>query len=155
MELSVERRLQFPQLLLLGLQGAPQSIQLQTAGRFHQEKFLLLHSSKLQLHLICRDSALISKLCLLVSVVPDAVVISGTFQGTGAAAEAQRAPVNLDFAQWNSQATMEDMQLTCQRPQTVSAARLRTREIQIHSYSHSENFIYKAEGREGEGKTVR
>ncbi|KAM9837751.1 uncharacterized protein ACBR49_018381 isoform 2-T3 [Aulostomus maculatus] len=52
--------------------------------------------------------------------VPEAVVVSSTFQG---AAETQRPPLNLDFPLWNkaqpSQATLEDMELTCQRPTTV------------------------------------
>ncbi|XP_017271683.1 protein NO VEIN isoform X2 [Kryptolebias marmoratus] len=55
--------------------------------------------------------------------VLDAVVTSGTFQGTAAAAETQRPLLNLDFPLWNkdqaSQATLEDMELTCQRPPTV------------------------------------
>ncbi|KAM4524399.1 uncharacterized protein PAE49_000724 isoform 2-T3 [Odontesthes bonariensis] len=55
--------------------------------------------------------------------VPEAVVLSGTFQGTAAAAETQRPPLNLDFPLWNkvqpSQATLEDMELTCQKPTTV------------------------------------
>ncbi|XP_074476701.1 uncharacterized protein LOC141758850 isoform X3 [Sebastes fasciatus] len=50
--------------------------------------------------------------------VPDAVVVSTVFQG---AAETQRPPLNLDFPLWNRapQATLEDMELTCQRPTTV------------------------------------
>lgn len=55
-----------------------------------------------------------------VSVVPEAVVLSGVFQGTAAAAETLRPPLNLDFPHWNTQATLEDMELTCQRPTTVS-----------------------------------
>lgn len=55
--------------------------------------------------------------------VPDAVVLPSTFQGTTAAAENQRPPLNLDFPSWNkvqpSQTTLEDMELTCQRPTTV------------------------------------
>ncbi|XP_072230072.1 uncharacterized protein [Leuresthes tenuis] len=55
--------------------------------------------------------------------VPEAVVLSGTFQGTAAAAETQRPPLSLDFPLWNklqpSQATLEDMELTCQKPTTV------------------------------------
>ncbi|XP_054860684.1 uncharacterized protein wu:fj29h11 isoform X4 [Amphiprion ocellaris] len=51
---------------------------------------------------------------------PEAVVLSSTFQGTSAAVEAQRPPLNLDFPHWNKvQATLEDMELTCQRPTTV------------------------------------
>ncbi|XP_030610585.1 protein NO VEIN isoform X2 [Archocentrus centrarchus] len=53
---------------------------------------------------------------------PEAVVLSGTFQGTAAAAET-RPPLNLDFPLWNKaqppHATLEDMELTCQRPTTV------------------------------------
>ncbi|XP_013889472.1 uncharacterized protein LOC106536698 [Austrofundulus limnaeus] len=49
--------------------------------------------------------------------VLDTVVASGTFQGT---AEAQRPPLNLDFPLWNKDhATLEDMELTCQRPPSV------------------------------------
>ncbi|XP_008291032.1 uncharacterized protein LOC103365382 [Stegastes partitus] len=55
--------------------------------------------------------------------VPEAVVLSTTFQGTAAAAEAQRPPLNLNFPLWNKDqpppATLEDMELTCQRPTTV------------------------------------
>ncbi|XP_041829730.1 protein NO VEIN isoform X2 [Melanotaenia boesemani] len=51
---------------------------------------------------------------------PEAVVLSGTFQGATATAETQRPPLNLDFPLWKSpQATLEDMELTCQRPTTV------------------------------------
>ncbi|XP_044034429.1 protein NO VEIN isoform X2 [Siniperca chuatsi] len=50
-------------------------------------------------------------------VVPEAVVLSSMFQGT---AETQRPPLNLDFPLWRPpQATLEDMELTCQRPTTV------------------------------------
>ncbi|XP_069563541.1 uncharacterized protein [Brachyistius frenatus] len=53
---------------------------------------------------------------------PEPVVISTTFQGT-AAAETQRPPLNMDLPLWNKaqppQATLEDMELTCQRPTTV------------------------------------
>ncbi|XP_029311722.1 uncharacterized protein LOC115024372 isoform X2 [Cottoperca gobio] len=53
-------------------------------------------------------------------VVPEAVVLPSLFQG---AAETQRPPLNLDFPLWNKvqppQATLEDMELTCQRPTTV------------------------------------
>ncbi|XP_034083344.1 protein NO VEIN isoform X4 [Gymnodraco acuticeps] len=52
--------------------------------------------------------------------VPDAVVLPSMFQG---AAESQRPPLNLDFPLWNKlqppHATLEDMELTCQRPTTV------------------------------------
>ncbi|TKS90196.1 hypothetical protein D9C73_024327 [Collichthys lucidus] len=51
--------------------------------------------------------------------IPDAMVLSSTFQGTAATAESQRPPLNLDFPQWNGHATLEDMALTCQRPTTV------------------------------------
>uniref|UniRef100_A0A3B4XA39 Wu:fj29h11 n=1 Tax=Seriola lalandi dorsalis TaxID=1841481 RepID=A0A3B4XA39_SERLL len=54
------------------------------------------------------------------SVCLSAVVLSSTFQGT---ADTQRPPLNLDFPLWNKvqppQATLEDMELTCQRPTTV------------------------------------
>ncbi|XP_026207843.1 uncharacterized protein wu:fj29h11 isoform X2 [Anabas testudineus] len=53
---------------------------------------------------------------------PEAVVLSSTFQGT-AISETQRPPLNLDFSLLNKfqppQATLEDMELTCQRPTTV------------------------------------
>ncbi|KAK2885132.1 uncharacterized protein wu:fj29h11 isoform X1 [Channa argus] len=56
-------------------------------------------------------------------VVPEAVMVSSTFQGTAATAETQRPPLNLDFPLWNKvqppQATLEDVELTCQRPITV------------------------------------
>lgn len=55
------------------------------------------------------------------SVTPEAVVFSGTFQGTTAATDIVR-PLNLDFPQWNSHAPLEDLPLTCQRPTTVSAS---------------------------------
>lgn len=59
------------------------------------------------------------------SAVPEAVVLPSMFQGTGHTAETQRPPLALDFAQWNKvqppQATLEDMELNCQRPTTVSA----------------------------------
>lgn len=61
-----------------------------------------------------------SFLSLHLSVVPEAVVLSSTFQGTAATAETQRPPLNLDFPHWNTQTTLEDMELTCQRPTTVS-----------------------------------
>ncbi|XP_028263346.1 uncharacterized protein LOC114437112 isoform X2 [Parambassis ranga] len=52
---------------------------------------------------------------------PEAVVLSSSFQGT--AADTQRPPLNLDRPLWNkvqpSQATLEDMELKCQRPTTV------------------------------------
>ncbi|XP_047465584.1 protein NO VEIN isoform X3 [Mugil cephalus] len=55
--------------------------------------------------------------------VPEAVVLSSTFQGTAAAADTQRPPLNLDFPLWNKcqhpQAMLEDIELTCQRPTTV------------------------------------
>ncbi|XP_031729731.1 protein NO VEIN isoform X1 [Anarrhichthys ocellatus] len=54
------------------------------------------------------------------SLVPEAVVLSSMFQG---GAETQRPPLNLDFPPWNKVqpplATLEDMELTCQRPTTV------------------------------------
>ncbi|KAM7382188.1 hypothetical protein PAMA_012854 [Pampus argenteus] len=55
--------------------------------------------------------------------VPEAVVLSSTFQGTAATAEIQRPPLNMDFPLWNKvqppQNTLEDIELTCQRPTTV------------------------------------
>lgn len=54
--------------------------------------------------------------------VPDAVMVSSVFQGT-AAAENHRPPLNLDFPYWNKvqppQATLEDMEIVCERPTTV------------------------------------
>lgn len=48
-------------------------------------------------------------------------MLSSTFQGTAAAAAEIRPPLNLDFPHWNkTKATLEDMELTCQRPTTVS-----------------------------------
>uniref|UniRef100_A0A3P9B955 Wu:fj29h11 n=1 Tax=Maylandia zebra TaxID=106582 RepID=A0A3P9B955_9CICH len=62
----------------------------------------------------------LSPLSLSVSAVPEAVVLSSTFQGTAAAAAEIRPPLNLDFPHWNkTKATLEDMELTCQRPTTV------------------------------------
>ncbi|XP_032358201.1 protein NO VEIN isoform X1 [Etheostoma spectabile] len=53
-------------------------------------------------------------------VIPEAVVLPSTFQG---ASETQRPPLSLHFPLWNqvppSQPTLEDMELTCQRPTTV------------------------------------
>ncbi|XP_034717175.1 protein NO VEIN isoform X2 [Etheostoma cragini] len=53
-------------------------------------------------------------------VIPEAVVLNSTFQG---ASETQRPPLSLHFPLWNqvppSQTTLEDMELTCQRPTTV------------------------------------
>uniref|UniRef100_A0A673AIR0 Wu:fj29h11 n=1 Tax=Sphaeramia orbicularis TaxID=375764 RepID=A0A673AIR0_9TELE len=61
--------------------------------------------------------------CCSGSAVPDAVMLPSTFQGTAAAAETHRPPLNLDFPFWNKvqppQATLEDMELNCQRPTTV------------------------------------
>lgn len=75
-------------------------------------------------HIIPNPSTSLSSLnssfvSLSISAVPDAVVVSTVFQG---AAETQRPPLNLDFPLWNRapQATLEDMELTCQRPTTVS-----------------------------------
>ncbi|KAF7655711.1 hypothetical protein LDENG_00052270 [Lucifuga dentata] len=57
------------------------------------------------------------------SAVPEVVVLPSMFQGTGHTAESQRPPLALDFAQLDkvqpSQATLEDMELSCQRPTTV------------------------------------
>ncbi|XP_039991364.1 protein NO VEIN isoform X3 [Xiphias gladius] len=56
-------------------------------------------------------------------IVPEAVVLSSTFQGAAVTVDTQRPPLNLDFPHWNKvqppQATLEDMELTCQRPTTV------------------------------------
>ncbi|XP_031146992.1 protein NO VEIN isoform X1 [Sander lucioperca] len=53
-------------------------------------------------------------------VIPEAVVLPSMFQG---AAETQRPPLSLHFPLWNKdqppQATLEDMELSCQRPTTV------------------------------------
>uniref|UniRef100_A0A669E4X7 Wu:fj29h11 n=1 Tax=Oreochromis niloticus TaxID=8128 RepID=A0A669E4X7_ORENI len=82
--------------------------------------FKILTNTDIQFNFICRYVFLISLLCLSVSAVPEAVVLSGTFQGTAADAAEIRPPLNLDFPQWSkSQATLEDMELTCQRPTTV------------------------------------
>ncbi|XP_029933405.1 protein NO VEIN isoform X2 [Myripristis murdjan] len=60
---------------------------------------------------------------LLDHSVPEAVVFPTTFQGTDGAGESQRPPLALDWPLWNrvqpSQATLEDLELTCQRPTTV------------------------------------
>ncbi|XP_071400261.1 uncharacterized protein [Centroberyx affinis] len=53
-------------------------------------------------------------------VALDAVMLPSVFQGSG---ESQRPPLVLDFPLWNKgqppQATLEDMELTCERPTTV------------------------------------
>ncbi|XP_068439866.1 uncharacterized protein [Clinocottus analis] len=53
-------------------------------------------------------------------LVPEALVLPSVFHG---GAETQRAPLNLDFPPWSKGqpplASLEDMQLTCQRPSTV------------------------------------
>ncbi|KAM8836563.1 uncharacterized protein AB9W97_002193 isoform 1-T8 [Spinachia spinachia] len=52
-------------------------------------------------------------------VAPEAMVLNTIFKG---GAETQRPPLNLDFPPWNKVqhlATLEDMELTCQRPTTV------------------------------------
>uniref|UniRef100_A0A3B4U8I9 Wu:fj29h11 n=1 Tax=Seriola dumerili TaxID=41447 RepID=A0A3B4U8I9_SERDU len=71
-------------------------------------------------YLIYNPTSLHLLLPLSLSVVPEAVVLSSTFQGT---ADTQRPPLNLDFPLWSKvqppQATLEDMELTCQRPTTV------------------------------------
>ncbi|XP_061665744.1 uncharacterized protein wu:fj29h11 isoform X2 [Syngnathoides biaculeatus] len=55
--------------------------------------------------------------------VPEAVVLPSTFKGSQKAAETQRLPLNLDFPMWNKltppHATLEDLDVTCQRPATV------------------------------------
>ncbi|XP_014916077.1 uncharacterized protein LOC106964848 isoform X1 [Poecilia latipinna] len=56
-------------------------------------------------------------------VGPQAVVPCGTFQGTAAVGEMQRPLLNMDFPQWDKdhslRTTLEDMELPCQRPDTV------------------------------------
>ncbi|RVE59880.1 hypothetical protein OJAV_G00193380 [Oryzias javanicus] len=53
---------------------------------------------------------------------PEPVVLSGTFQGASES-DAERPPLNLTFPAWNNaqpaQAVLEDMELRCQRPDTV------------------------------------
>lgn len=56
-----------------------------------------------------------------VSAVPEAMVVSGLFQGASANAETPRPSLNLDFPRWNAQTMLEDLEITCQRPATVSA----------------------------------
>nr|XP_020442679.1 uncharacterized protein LOC109952134 isoform X2 [Monopterus albus] len=54
-------------------------------------------------------------------ITPEAVVLPSTFQGTTASAETQRPPLSLDFPlRKPPQATLEDMELTCQKPTTVT-----------------------------------
>uniref|UniRef100_H2MER9 Wu:fj29h11 n=1 Tax=Oryzias latipes TaxID=8090 RepID=H2MER9_ORYLA len=55
---------------------------------------------------------------------PEPVVLSGTFQGTsGQDSETERPPVTLKFPLWTDaqpgQAALEDVELSCQRPDTV------------------------------------
>ncbi|XP_036073145.1 protein NO VEIN isoform X3 [Oryzias melastigma] len=56
---------------------------------------------------------------------PEPMVLSGTFQGMSGAAESEteRPLLNLTFPLWNNaqpaQAVLEDMELSCQRPDTV------------------------------------
>ncbi|XP_077406198.1 uncharacterized protein LOC144038026 isoform X2 [Vanacampus margaritifer] len=56
-------------------------------------------------------------------VVPEAVVMPSVFKGSQAAAETQRPLLNLNFPLWNElqppQATLEDLDVTCQKPSTV------------------------------------
>ncbi|KAM4623633.1 uncharacterized protein ACJ7VT_004679 [Polymixia lowei] len=56
-------------------------------------------------------------------VVPEAVMLPSVFQGTGGVGESQRPPLAMDSPLWNRaqrpHATLEDMELTCQRPTTV------------------------------------
>ncbi|XP_043958453.1 protein NO VEIN isoform X2 [Gambusia affinis] len=56
-------------------------------------------------------------------VGPEAVVPCGTFQGTAVAGDMQRPLLNMDFPQWDKdhslRTTLEDMELPCQRPDTV------------------------------------
>nr|XP_029134426.1 uncharacterized protein LOC109987450 [Labrus bergylta] len=50
---------------------------------------------------------------------PDAVLLHSVFQGAAASAESQRPPLNLDFPMLSSKTVLEDMELSCQRPNTV------------------------------------
>ncbi|PWA21480.1 hypothetical protein CCH79_00003388, partial [Gambusia affinis] len=60
-------------------------------------------------------------------VGPEAVVPCGTFQGTAVAGDMQRPLLNMDFPQWDKdhslRTTLEDMELPCQRPDTVKKER--------------------------------
>ncbi|XP_057682155.1 uncharacterized protein wu:fj29h11 [Corythoichthys intestinalis] len=55
--------------------------------------------------------------------VPEVVVRPSMFKGSQTAAETQRPHLNLEFPSWNetrpAQATLEDLDVTCQRPSTV------------------------------------
>ncbi|XP_077359160.1 uncharacterized protein LOC144005104 isoform X2 [Festucalex cinctus] len=57
-------------------------------------------------------------------VVPEAVVLPSVFRGSQAAAENQRHLLHLNFPSWDKflspQATLEDLDVTCQRPATVA-----------------------------------
>ncbi|XP_051926916.1 uncharacterized protein wu:fj29h11 isoform X2 [Hippocampus zosterae] len=54
-------------------------------------------------------------------VVPQVVVLPSVFKGSQAPTETQRLLRNLDFPMWDKlpQVTLEDLDLTCQRPSTV------------------------------------
>ena len=54
-------------------------------------------------------------------VVPEVTVASSTFQGSTAATQSL-GPLNMDFPQWNSHITMEELSPTCQIPSTVSTS---------------------------------
>lgn len=77
-------------------------------------------SSKVQRH--SHFFTAILYLRLLPSVVPQAVVLPSVFKGSQAPTETQRLLRNLDFPMWDKlpQVTLEDLDLTCQRPSTVS-----------------------------------
>lgn len=54
-------------------------------------------------------------------VVPDAVVLSGMFQGSAAGLDSPHS-LNLDFPQLSPQTRLEDLELHCQRPTSVSTS---------------------------------
>lgn len=58
-------------------------------------------------------------LILFASVVPEVAVASSTFQGSAGSPQSL-GPLNMDFPQWNSHSTMEELSLSCQIPATVS-----------------------------------
>lgn len=54
------------------------------------------------------------------SVAAEVAVASSTFQGS-AATGPPLAPLSMDFPEWSSDATMEELSPTCQIPDTVGA----------------------------------
>lgn len=58
-------------------------------------------------------------LVLFASVVPEVAVASSTFQGCAGTPQSL-GPLNMDFPQWTSHSTMEELSLSCQIPATVS-----------------------------------